>query len=146
MASSTYLTFLMYKEKDGSGPYQKLIDIKDYPDLGGTPNYLDGTSLSDEQKISIIGIQDLGGLEFTANYDWTEYKRLKAMENTEYDFAVWMGGTKSGTTVTPTGSEGKFKWQGKMSVYPSGGGVDEVRDLKIAISNTTPITADVSAS
>lgn len=34
MAISTYKTFLMYKASGGS-TYSKLIDIKDFPDLGG---------------------------------------------------------------------------------------------------------------
>lgn len=34
MAISSYKTYLMYKASD-SGTYTKLIDIKDFPDLGG---------------------------------------------------------------------------------------------------------------
>ena len=56
-----------------------------------------------------------------------------------------MGGTRVGSTVTPTGDMGKFKWSGSMSVFPSGGGVDEVRDMTISIANSTPVTADTTS-
>ena len=39
MAISTYKVFLM-KSTDGS-KYDKLIDIKDFPDLGGAPELLE---------------------------------------------------------------------------------------------------------
>ena len=35
-AISSYKVFLMYKKASGS-TYEKLVDIKSYPDLGGTP-------------------------------------------------------------------------------------------------------------
>ena len=40
MAISTYKVFLMHKAS-GSDSYEKLIDIKDYTDLGGAPEMLD---------------------------------------------------------------------------------------------------------
>ena len=43
MAISTYKIFLM--KKDGEA-YKKLIDIKSFPDLGGAPENLETTTLS----------------------------------------------------------------------------------------------------
>ena len=37
MATSTYLTFLMYKASDAAEAYTKLLDITEFPDLGGEP-------------------------------------------------------------------------------------------------------------
>ena len=65
MAISTYKVFLMKKETSN---YTKLIDIKDYPDLGGAPEMLDTTTLSDRATTSIPGIQQMDALAFTANY------------------------------------------------------------------------------
>jgi len=45
MAISTYKTFLMHEQ---SGTYEKLIDIKEFPDLGGAPEMIDVTTLSDK--------------------------------------------------------------------------------------------------
>ena len=137
MAISTYKVFLMYKAESS---WTKLIDIKDFPDLGGAPELLETTTLSDNMQTYIPGIQSLDALEFTANYTKTEFERIKALEETEMDFAVWMGGTGTGSNVTPTGSEGKFEWKGKLSVFPVGGGVNEVVDMKITIAPSTPIS------
>lgn len=137
MARSTYMTFLMHK---GSGSeYTKLIDIKDFPDLGGAPEMLETTTLSDNMTTNIPGIQSLDALEFTANYTKEDYAQVKALEGQELDLAVWFGGTESAGEVTPTGADGKFEFKGKLSVYVAGGGVNEVVDMKITIAASTPI-------
>lgn len=141
MAISTYKIFLM-QSADGESTWGKLIDIKDFPDLGGTPEMLETTTLSDGMQTYIPGIQSLDALEFTANYNLEDYKKLKGMKGTEKHLAVWFGGTESGDTVTPTGTDGKFKFKGQLSVYPVGGGVNEVVDMKITIAPSTPITLD----
>lgn len=138
MAISTYKVFLMHKATDAE-VYTKLIDIKSFPDLGGEPEVLETTTLSDNMQTSIVGIQSLDGLTFEANYDMDKFKELKAMEGAQHDFAVWFGGTEQGGTVTPDGSNGKFSFKGSMSVYPTGGGVNEVVGMTITIAPSTPI-------
>ena len=138
MAISSYKTFLMVK-KEGS-TYEKLIDIKNFPDLGGAPEMLETTTLSDGMQTYIPGIQSLDGLEFTANYDKTDYDTLKAMEGTEYEFSVWFGGTVSGGVVTPTGENGKFNFKGQLSAFPVGGDVNAVVEMTISIAPSSPIT------
>lgn len=140
MARSTYMTYLMHKASS-SGEYEKLIDIKDFPDLGGSPEMLETTTLSDNMQTNIPGIQQLDALEFTANYTKDDYTRLKALEGQDLDLAVWFGGSTSGNEVTPDGSDGKFSFKGRMSVYVAGGGVNEVVDMKITVAASTPITA-----
>ncbi len=139
MAISTYKVFLMKKAASG-GTYEKLVDIKDFPDLGGAPEMLETTTLSDGVQTYIPGIQSLEALEFTANYDKTDYSTLAAMKGTETEFAVWFGGTESGGVVTPTGSEGKFEFKGRLDVFVVGGGVNEVVDMTITIAPSTSIT------
>ncbi len=141
MAISTYKIFLMKKTGETWG---KLIDIKDFPDLGGSPELLETTTLSDKMQTYIPGIQSLDALEFTANYTKADYTTLKALEGVENEYAVWFGGTESGETVTPTGSEGKFKFTGALSVYASGGGVNEVVGMTITIAPSTPITMETA--
>lgn len=141
MAISTYKIFLMQKNTEA---WEKLIDIKEFPDLGGTPEMLETTTLSDKMQTYIPGIQSLDALEFTSNYTLEEYKKLKALEGKDKEYAVWFGGTEAGDTVTPTGSDGKFKFNGQLSVFPVGGGVNEVVDMTITIAPSTPISMDES--
>ncbi len=136
MAISTYKVFLM-KKTDSA--YEKLIDIKDFPDLGGAPEMLETTTLSDKMQTYIPGIQSLDALEFTANYTKDDYTKLKALEGVETDYAVWFGGTETGGVVTPTGSDGKFEFKGQLSAFPVGGGVNEVVDMTVTIAPSTPI-------
>lgn len=140
MAISTYKIFLMMMQGSGS-TYAKLVDIKDFPDLGGAPEMLETTTLSDKMQTYIPGIQSLDALEFTANYTKTDFDKLKALEGQTKKFAVWMGATESGGTLTPSGSDGKFEFEGQLSVFPVGGGVNEVVDMTITIAPSTPITS-----
>ena len=77
MAISTYKSFLMVKNADA---WEKLIDIKSFPDLGGAPELLETTTLSDAMTTNIMGIQSLDALEFECNYALADYTKLKAME------------------------------------------------------------------
>ena len=138
MAISTYKVFLMHKASGET--YEKLVDIKDFPDLGGAPEMLETTTLSDGMSTYIPGIQSLDGLEFTANYTKEDFTKVKALEGTDEAWSVWFGGTASGATITPTGEYGKFDFNGQVSVFPVGGGVNEVIDMKITIAPSTPIT------
>ena len=123
-----------------SEAWEKLIDIKNFPDLGGSPEMLETTTLSDGMQTYIPGIQSLDGLEFNANYDKEDFDKLKAMEGTEYEFSVWFGGSVAGNAVTPTGENGKFDFGGQLSVFPVGGDVNAVVEMTISIAPSTPIT------
>ena len=137
MASSTYKSFLMVKK---TSTYEKLIDIKSYPDLGGAPELLDATTLSDSMTVNVMGIQSLDALEFECNYTLEDYTKLKAMAGEDTEFAVWLGGTESAGTVTPTGEDGKFNFSGQLDVYVNGGGVNEVRSMTVVIAATSVIS------
>ena len=128
MAISTYKSYLMHKN---ASTWEKLIDIKSFPDLGGAPELLETTTLSDPMTTNIMGIQSLDALEFEANYTLADYTKLKAMEGTESEFAVWLG---------ENGVDGKFQFKGQLSVYVNGGGVNEVVNMTVSIAASTPIT------
>lgn len=141
-ASSTYLTFLMHST-DGTA-YTKLVDIKDFPDLGQDPELLDTTTLTDKQRTGVPGIIGTEAMTFTANYDPTDYASLVTLMQSDRTasswYAVWFGGTENTTgDPTPTGSLGKFMFKGKLSVRVAGAGVDEVRDMTITLTPSTPI-------
>lgn len=141
MAISTYKVFLMKGTNSGSSTtYEKLVDIKDFPDLGGAPEMLETTTLSDKMQTYIPGIQSLDALEFNANYTKEEFTTLKALEGQELELAVWFGGNESNGTLTPTGADGKFNFKGYVSVFVVGGGTNEVIGMTVSVAPSTPIT------
>ena len=128
MAISTYKSYLMYKS---ASTWEKLIDIKSFPDLGGAPELLETTTLSDPMTTNIMGIQSLDALEFECNYTLADYTKLKELEGEDNAFAVWLG---------EAGADGKFAFNGQLSVYVNGGGVNEVVNMTVSIAASTPIT------
>lgn len=132
MAISTYQVQLMMKSAD-TQTYSQLVKIKDFPDLGGEPELLETTTLSDNMQTYITGIQSLDSMNFTCNYDKTDYDNLEALEGETHDFAVYFGAS---------GENGIFKFTGQLSVYASGGGVNEVVDMIVTIAPSTPITVE----
>lgn len=147
---STYKTFLMYRETNSAADPQQLVDIKDYSALGGSPEQIDGTTLSNKMRVFAEGVQSADTLEFTANYTGSGFKRIQDLENDaygnkkEYTFFIYFGGTESGSTLIPTGTDGIFKFNGTISVYADGGAVNEIRNMKISITRTTDITFSVA--
>ena len=128
MAISTYGIFLMRK---GTGTtYEKLIDIKDFPDLGGAPELLETTTLSDAMQTYIEGIQSSDALEFTANYTKEDYTKCNALKGKKESYAVYFG---------EEGINGKFEFDGYLSARVNGGGVNEVVGMTISIAPATPI-------
>lgn len=141
MATSTYMTFLMHKQS--TGDYEKLIDITEFPDLGTDPEMLETTTLSDRMQTFIMGIQGNEAMTFNTNYDHTGYLALKELKNKTEGYAVWFGGTENDDgTVTPTGDEGKFSFDGQLSARVTGGGVNEVRGMSITIAPSSVITEE----
>lgn len=138
MATNSYMTFLMYKAS-GTTTYTKLVDIKDYPDIGGSPEVLDTTTLSNRNRTNILGIQETESMEFTCNYDKDDYETIKALVGTVQHLAVWFGGTESGATLTPSGDEGKWSFDGYIDVHPTGKGVNEVREMVVTIAPSSDI-------
>ena len=142
MALTSYKTYLMYKKTSSSSTWEKLIDIKEYPDLGQAPDTLDATTLSDPQKMYENDILDTGSLEFTANYSLEDYKKLKELEGVETEFSVWLGADTTGSVRTPNGEWGKFTFKGKLTVWKKGAAVSAIQDMGFAIAPTTEITQE----
>ena len=88
MAKCTNKTFLMC---DGT----KLLDITEYPDLGGTKEKIDVTTLSDTKKRTINGIEDVNDLEFKAWYEKTDYEKLLALQEADSlnTYQLWFDGS-----------------------------------------------------
>ncbi len=135
MAISTINTFLMVKKNDGKGSFEKLIDIKDFPDMGGTPESIDVTTLSDSVQKNIPGIQKMDILEFTANYTKEDFQKLRAMRNkVNQEFAVVFGATDGGE---PDGHNGIFKFKGQLDVALKGSKTNEAVEMNVSIAAST---------
>lgn len=147
MAISTYKSFLMKgTESSSSTTYAKLIDVKNFSDLGKPPEQIDVTTLSDSMRHYIPGIEDVGGgITFVANYTAADFTTLKALADTETPYAVWFGGTVSAGVATPTGSDGKFSFKGYLHVTKNGGEVNAAQEMTITIFPTTDITFSAGA-
>lgn len=93
MAKCTNVTYLMHEKADAPGTFEKLIDITEYPDLGGEKEKLDVTTLSDTKKRTINGIEDTGDLAFKAWYEKADYKKLLDLQEVgKVDkYQLWFG-------------------------------------------------------
>lgn len=114
----------------------KAVDIKDFPDLGGAPEMLETTTLSDASQTYILGIQSMDVMEFTANYTKTAFTSVQTDANKDMYYALEFG---------TAGAEGTFTWQGQHSVYVVGAGVNGVTEMKISIAPMTKPTLKTGA-
>lgn len=140
-AINSYKVYLCeYTLSNNVYTFTKLIDIKSFPDMGGTPEMLDCTTTSDAIQTFIPGIQMLNneGLEFNANYTKDNYALVKDKSETEGNYALVYGGTLDNGTVINNG-HGAFVFKGRLAAYPKGGEVNSVVDLGISIAPSTAI-------
>ncbi len=127
MAKCTNKTFLMRKAADGE-VFAKLIDITEYPDLGGEKEKIDVTTLSDTKKRTINGIEDTGDLQFKSWYEKADYEKLLAIQEagTVDTYQLWFG---------ENGEDGIWEWSGIMAVYPNTGSSNNAREMTFSITD-----------
>ena len=125
MAISSYNVVL--KCGTSAADVEKLVDIKDFPDLIGDPNLLETTTLSDSQQTYIPGIKTADLLTFTFNYTKEDFQKVKADEGKEMFYELSF-------------SDGsKFTWKGQHTAGLPGKGVDEVLEATINIAPSSPV-------
>lgn len=125
MALNTYGVVLKWGTT--ASDVEKVVDIKDFPDLIGDPEMLETTTLSDAQVTQIPGIKSSDMMTFTANY-------------TSADFAAVNGDASTALYYELSFSDGsKFTWQGQHTCGLPGKGVNEVIDFTINIAASTPV-------
>ena len=134
---STYRTYLMYKSTSAATQYEKLCDIKSFPDMGGEPERIDVTTLSDGQRKYIAGVQDISSSTFTANYIAGDLTKINGLTGTQHDFALWFGASGQLGSETPTGENGKYTWTGDIMAYVNGGDVNSAIEMTIVTFPTT---------
>ncbi len=137
MAISSYNARLMKGTAGTPMTWAKLLDVKTTPQLGGAPELLETTTLSDNMQTYINGIQASEAMTFTANYDDEQYDTLKLLENTTVDYAVWFGNSGDG-------ADGKYKFKGQLSVFINETSVNSVVEMTVTIAPSTVITKDAA--
>lgn len=125
MAISTYLATLKWGADAAS--VEKVIDIKEFPDLIGEPNMLETTTLSDGAQTYIPGIKAMDSMAFLFNYTKEDFAKVKADEGKLLFYELSF-------------SDGsKFSWQGSHTATLAGKGVDEVVEAGITIAPSTEV-------
>ncbi len=121
-----------------AGQYTKLCNISQFPDMAQAPNAIDVTTLSDWAHVYIPALIDNGGnLEFSGFLDETTLPLVAAGTSGVEHLAFWVGGEKSGNTITPTGSILKIEFDGRYTAVLGGGGTDEAIPVTIAVTPET---------
>ena len=126
MAISTYGVTLKWGEASAS--LTKKVDIKNFPDLGGAPELIEVTTLSDPMQVFINGIQSAREMAFTCNYTKDDFETVEADADTELYYALEFG---------DGGDEGVFEWQGMHSVHVTGADVNAPVEMVITIAPST---------
>lgn len=129
-AESTIGTFLFFGTV--SGTLSKLCRIKDYPDLGGSPETIETTDLECEDATNVPGVRSTSAMEFTANYNSYVYDSVADLANTAGYYEVRFG--------DEDGSAGIFKFEGQHSIYVTSGSTNAVREMKVTVTPSSKIT------
>lgn len=125
-----------------SGTFTKLDGLFEFPDLGGEPDQIDVTNLSDASFKYIHGLKDYGSLTFGFIYDGmgssSNYKILKDLEEdgaTIYWQVVIPAAADQGATGIT------FSFSGVPAVYMSGTGVNSRLEFQLSVALDSDIEA-----
>ena len=125
MAINTYGITLKWGES--AETVEKVVDIKDFPDMIGEPEMLETTTLSDAQVTNIPGIKSSDTLTFTCNYTKADFSAVNEDAEKPLHYALEF-------------SDGsKFTWQGQHTCGLPGKGVNEVVEFTINIAASSPV-------
>ena len=125
MALNTFGIFLKWGES--AETVEKVVDIKDFPDMIGEAEMLETTTLSDAAVTNIPGIRSSDTLTFTCNYTKADFTAVNSEANKPLYYVLEF-------------SDGsKFAWQGQHTCGLPGKGVNEVVEFTINIAASTPV-------
>lgn len=153
---STYGTYLKVKSTSDSGATYKVVcPIQDFPDLGGEPEMLQTTTLSDKAHTYIEGIQSSEALTFTTNLyfgaDTVEgsflyIKKQYDSTSTSFDFCLDFVQDPEADPPVSAKTVLRASWTGQLAIWINGGGVDEVVSCTISITPSTVIKYEQPAA
>lgn len=131
------LTTFGVKLKIGADTYC----IKSFPDIDphGNPDQVETTTLCDEFHKYMDGLKNYADdLEFTANYDETEFDTLNAIGTTKKAVSILL---TDGTQADTVGANGHFDMlEAEIAVRLNGGGVGDVMEMTIVVKPRSAIT------
>ncbi len=132
---TTIRAYLMCDEA-GSGSWAKLCDIRSFPEIGGEPNLIDTTTMSDDEETAVQGIKKRpGSSTFDARFTKEMWKKIKGMDGKTVKFALWFGANSVGE---PDGHHCKFEGEGTVSVSLKGGSIDSIVEASVALAMSKP--------
>lgn len=100
----------------------------------GTPEQIETTDLEDTFQTFVEGVQSMEAMEFTCNYNPTDYAAVVAAipaAGSELYYQLEFGSS---------GAAGKFQWSGTHSVRVTGAEVNGVREMVITVIPSSGIT------
>ena len=112
------------------------LKIKDYPDIGGEPDTVEITDLSDRYHRNLKGVQTNDTKAFLMNYIPSVYNTLKSVSGPVW-CALAFGDAASGSSYTPKGDMGIFTWKGELAIGLNGKGVNEAREMTLYATPST---------
>lgn len=116
------------------GTLTKLVDIKDYPDMGAAPEALETTTMSDPAETYVNSIMSNSAKEFTTNYHPDYFDAVADKANTHQLYSLEFG---------ENGEYGKFYWWGEHSVpWLVGAGVKTVPDMRFSVAPASAVLKD----
>lgn len=125
MAMNTYGISLKWGES--AEAVEKVVDIKDFPDLISDPELLETTTLSDAQVTNIPGIKGADMLTFTCNYTSADFDKVNKDAGKPLAYVLEF-------------SDGsKFSWNGQHTCGLPGKGVNEVVEFTINIAASSAV-------
>lgn len=120
---------LSYKASGGNS-FTDLTNLQEIPDLGGSADSVEVTTLDDAAHMYINGLKDYGdSLDFTFLYDKTQFTTLNGLSGT-VSWKVTLPGTSSLTAT----------WDGECSVQLNSVGVNDAFTYTLSIKPSTAIT------
>ena len=120
---------LSYKASGGNA-FTDLTNLQEIPDLGGSADSVEVTTLDDSAHMYINGLKDYGdSLDFTFLYVKSQFDTLDGLSG-EIDWKVTLPGTSAGNCT----------FKGEPSVKLNGVGVNDALTYTLSIKPSTAIT------
>ena len=136
MASTSYLSRIIYKEHSGdgfAGAYKLMLRAKSIPSPTSAPNTVESTTLEDDSQTFEMGIKTSDAKQFTGNLEKEYFDELLKVEGKKCDI-IQLYGTDG------IGGVAKSAYVGQITPTVNDvGGVDEILEMTATVvQNTVP--------
>lgn len=118
----------------GTESADTLFYIKQYPDLGGSPEQIEVTDCEDEQQMNVAGVQSMESIDFLMNFKQETFADLQELLDdgkADLHFELRFG---------EQGEHGLFTWTGCGVIRVNGGDVNSAREMTLTVFLSSEIT------